>query len=327
MRSNLQGLFSKLKAYIQQNPDRDPNQDTVIEAALVVGAFLITFGLAALVQNVMGYNQIEGDGSGQVLSETVVNTDPLARLETTTTGADMAVPTGEGEGPPTTAVDSTIAMASELPEEATSEAFAELGPAVPAVASPVGGASLRSLAPLLKWSKTSGATAYYIEISRKPDVSGDGYYVDPVASDQLVSGSSWRPPAIAQSGSYYWHVGVGKKGQYKPRFSASHRISITAYPGVNSPGAGTSVGQNALKLSWDELDGADSYQIEIATSTKGGDVRGFEDFVLRESYIKATSFVPPRPLRPGTYYWHVRGIDKDSARGDFSPPVKFRVTD
>lgn len=315
-------LAKKIKQYIDLDEDRDKRLDNLIGAVIVIGLFMLAYGIADLINGPDPGDPVKAPKVVVVTNEAGVKIE----ASTTITVPEQVLPTGEAAGPKVTQAVAKLPLADELPKGATSEAFKKLGPFKPVAISPLGGATVRSLAPLLKWQKSKGASFYYAEIAKTPDVDKRGYFEEPVSLDPLISETSWRAPAIAESGTYYWHVAVGTKGRYLPTFGPSYKITILASPTVNGPSGGQEVGQDELNFRWDELDGASTYQIDVATDTAGADSqRGFTTFVLREEYIKATSFKPVRPLKPGTYYWHVRGIDASKARGEYSDIHKVVV--
>ena len=309
--------------YVESDDTRNKRLDNTIGAIIYFGTMAFLVGLVYLAYALLfggGADIPGGDAGGDGTKSTV------------STPAEEAPPTGEAEGSPESVNESTIPFASELPEGESGDGAGDGGSdgsaaagSRPSVVGPRSGSSLRSLSPELSWAEQSGVTSYYVEIARDPAVDADGYYREPTFFEALVSGGSWRLPAIQRSGAYYWHVGAGERGEYATSFSPSMRIEIISSPAVIAPTGGERVDQEGVRFEWRALDGAVSYQVEVSSAEDSDTQKGFSEFVFRESYIEDTSYKLTRALEPGEYYWHVRGIDEEKSRGAFSGAHRFVV--
>ncbi len=90
-----------------------------------------------------------------------------------------------------------------------------------------------------------------------------------------------------------------------------------AAPALLSP-PNKSAGTEIPEFTWDSVDGADDYQIEIATDSK------YKNVVDSTPTGGATSYTPAS-LESGTYYWHVRSINSFGVPGSWSSSFSFTL--
>lgn len=326
MKETFTSAWTRVRQFIDRDPARNPNYDRPL-SVLVIGTIVLVvlsgFGLIRYALTPGGQPASEGaivvDGGGGIANPEAVLVDE--------TLPEFSIPTGEATGGKEEVTEATVALSPDIPLDATRDVAPDVGPASPGVVSPGSGAAVRALAPELKWSKQSGATSYHLELSRSSATDEFGYFLDPVVSMPLLSSTSVRPPAIRENGTYYWHVGVGVKGKYEIRFSPTASIKVSADPVVMGPTGSATIKRSEFAMAWKALSGAASYQVEISKSTSGDAAKGYDEFVLRESYIEATVFTPKNIPRAGTYFWHVRGIDLSNSRGPFGENHKFVLID
>ncbi len=71
-------------------------------------------------------------------------------------------------------------------------------------------------------------------------------------------------------------------------------------PALIAPADGATLATDTPTLEWSAVDGAETYQVQVATN------QGFGNLVLNESNLNTTSVTPASPLDNGTYWWRVR---------------------
>lgn len=326
MKEKISSAWLALKQFIDRDPTRNTDRDRKIAVLLIAAIVLIVylgFGLMRVVLTPGGNPSNEGpilvdDGGG------IANRDAILTEETL---PEIAILSGDAQGGLEKETEPTIAFEPDIPLDATRDVAPEVGPNGPGLVSPASGSTVRALAPELKWSKQSGVTSYYMEMSRSTTTDADGYFIDPVVTMPLLSSSSIRPPAIRESGTYYWHVGVGVSGKYEIRFSSIASVKVNADPVVVSPTGTPTIKRSEFVLTWKALAGATSYQVEISKTSSGEAEKGYDEAVFRQSYIESVIFTPKNIPEAGTYFWHVRGIDSTNSRGPFGQSHKFILVD
>jgi len=326
MKEKISSAWLAVRQFIDRDPNRNPSHDRKI-AALLIAAIVISILLGfGWIRNALtpgGDPVNEGpiladDGGGIANRDAILTDDTLSEL---------AILTGDALGGLEKEPETTIQFEPDIPLDATRDVAPEVGPNRPSLVSPGSGSTVRALAPELKWSKQSGATSYHLEMSRASATDSDGYFIDPTVSMPLLSSTSVRPPAIRESGTYYWHIGVGVRGKYLIRFSSIASVRVNADPVVVSPTGAATIKRSGLALTWKALAGATSYQVQISKAIAGDVEKGYDEAVFNQSYLENVVFTPTNVPEAGTYYWHVRGIDSTNSRGPFGQSHKFVLVD
>ncbi len=326
MKEKISSAWLALKQFIDRDPNRNTDHDRKIAALLIAGIVLVVylgFGLMrdALTpgDNPSNEGPILADDEGGIANRDAILTDD--------TQPELAILTGDAQGGLEKETETTVGFEPDIPLDATRDVAPEVGPNGPGLVSPGSGSTVRALAPELKWSMQPGVTSYHLEMSRSTATDADGYFADPVVTMPLLSSTSIRPPAIRESGTYYWHIGVGVKGKYAIRFSSTASVKVNADPVVVSPTGTPTIKRSEFALTWKALAGATSYQVEISKTSSGGAEKGYDQAVFRQSYIESVVFTPKNIPAAGTYFWHVRGIDSTNSRGPFGQSHKFILVD
>jgi peptidyl-prolyl cis-trans isomerase B (cyclophilin B) len=164
----------------------------------------------------------------------------------------------------------------------------------------------------LTWDSVPGAVLYYLQISRTEDFS---------AIDTTIATTLTRyMPGNLKLGrtSYYWRVGAtngGRDGGFSP--IRKFTTSILVPRGV-APATGSTVETTSPVLSWNRVEGATSYRVQLST-------RVTYTPLLLDSVGIVDTFVVLGNLVPGTkYFWRVRALE-DTAAGTFSSNSTFTV--
>jgi len=176
---------------------------------------------------------------------------------------------------------------------------------------------------LLSWQPVLGAVRYEVAIARDSKMTS---LVD--GTQTVTTATSDVPPATLSNGTYYWTVTPVDAEKHEGTTSAVHSFSWT-WPTSTTTTLANLV-ENPLDalvgppadplrfydplLSWTSVAGAAKYELDVNFSS---------DFnassrVCCSSTTVATGYSPTRPLPNNTYYWRVRPINTDGAKGDWT---------
>ena len=168
--------------------------------------------------------------------------------------------------------------------------------------------------PVLEWSRVATAVEYEVQVSAS-DNFGSFLY------NATTENSRATPPAKLPSGTdLYWRVrGVTSGGAAGSWSFGQFAIVPDAAPTLEAPEDGADLqqpGQPPL-LSWDPVEGATGYVIEVDND---------DQFVGATSYTsKVTSFLVPDPGPELTYFWRVRATFDGGYTGDWSDARSFNI--
>jgi len=157
----------------------------------------------------------------------------------------------------------------------------------------------------LEWAALDGATQYEINL----------YSYCPACPDQKLLDATYltTETCLALSGltpgsTYYWKVRVSCGEPVVSKWSDlwSFDTALTAVPYLCSPICGSSGIILTTNFSWDEVAGAVSYDIQVATD------EAFANLVVDDS-ATVNAYVPAAALDYfTTYYWRVRAVGASS---------------
>ena len=173
--------------------------------------------------------------------------------------------------------------------------------------SPAAGSSTTDTTPALSWNAVSGAAGYEVQIAGSEAGLASAQAVE-------VSAASYTPStALTNNQTHYWRVrakdGDGQHGAW----SAINSLSINwgAVSGL-SPADETSTTDTTPGLSWNAVEGAAGYEVQIADSEAGlASAQSVE--------VSGTSYTPSTALTNNqTHYWRVRAKDGDGQHGAWS---------
>lgn len=169
---------------------------------------------------------------------------------------------------------------------------------------------------LLSWSPVLGAVRYEVAIARDPKMTSL------VKGAQAVTtATSYIPPSTLADGTYYWTVTPMDAGKHEGLRSVVRSFTW------GWPTATTTSLQNLIQnpfdaqrfydplISWTPVPGAAEYELDINFS---------QDFnpssrVCCSKTTVATGYSPTRPLPNNTYFWQVRPINAQGAKGVWTP--------
>ncbi|MEI6089996.1 MAG: T9SS type A sorting domain-containing protein [bacterium] len=152
----------------------------------------------------------------------------------------------------------------------------------------------------LNWSKHTGGSEYQIQISESADF--ETAFVDIKLNNLL----EFQPDKLEYYKTYYWRVRIvigTRVGLWSEIWSFKTGIETTAL--MNPPNKSVDR-PTTIKFKWFEILGAEYYQLQISKNEQ------FKDMVYStDSIIEAEQYIDD--LEPETtYFWHVRGWNKES---------------
>ncbi|HSS67822.1 MAG TPA: Ig-like domain-containing protein [Nocardioidaceae bacterium] len=166
-------------------------------------------------------------------------------------------------------------------------------PAAPSDLSPDG--TVVSGAPVLSWSRVKGAVEYDVQIATSPDFS-------PALYDETTENSQATPIAnLPTGGDLYWRVRAVSSSHVRGSWgNASFAHEVDAGPQLLTPAPGAQLQepQDSPLLTWEPVNRATSYTVEIDTDDQ------FIDATTKP--VKGNGYTFPTAIVQQTYYWHVK---------------------
>lgn len=186
---------------------------------------------------------------------------------------------------------------------------------VPQLTSPVNGATLVSVTPILQWNSLASTATYTVYVSMRPDFSTIIYSKD-------TTGTSLLLPTLQRATAYYWRVRAQTPGDTTAWSSAR---SFTTLP--NAPNSITLIYPDSGKqdsyrndwLMWQADYTATAYLIQISQSPLFVSI--FDSATVMSVGYRNTNKVF---TSGSTYFWRVRGSNT-GGDGPFSSVWSFRI--
>ena len=180
--------------------------------------------------------------------------------------------------------------------------------------SPPDGSTTTDTTPALSWNAVSGAAGYEVQIAGSEAGLASAQAVE-------VSAASYTPStALTNNQTHYWRVrakdGDGQSGAWSAIISLS--INWGAVSGL-SPADGATTTDTTPALSWNAVEGATGYEVQIAGSEGGLDS-------AQAVEAGGTSYTPTTALTNNqTHYWRVRAKDGDGQHGAWSAIISLSI--
>ncbi|MBZ0290254.1 MAG: hypothetical protein K8I30_21700, partial [Anaerolineae bacterium] len=208
-------------------------------------------------------------------------------------------------------------------------------PLAPMLTGPVTGSSFSAVLPLLQWNDlippptaTWTVDHYEVQIAKNATFTLNLQSFNPVPSEYQVVGPLGE-------GTYYWRVRAYNNYLAPGAFSAARTFIIdgtgTLVPSLTLPADNSSSGVKTPTFTWTKPVGAVRFEIRYSSNYPASYAPGDElnttgtvaiTSLTPTTLLIATSYKPPSPLIPGTYYWQVRAFD---AAGNPSPWTNLRT--
>lgn len=189
---------------------------------------------------------------------------------------------------------------------------ASVVPERPVLTAPTDGSKSIGETALLEWETVASAAYYVVEVSTSPTFTTLHLQQGGLAVTELnVAGLE---PGLVR---YYWRVRAVNSGgtsEYSPVWSF---ITIIAAPELVAPSSGETDVSRVPTLTWDAVNGAVSYYVQIATNITFGSI------VEEQSGLTSLSFTTSELEANRRYYWRVRAVDASGKEGPFSVRRSF----
>lgn len=200
------------------------------------------------------------------------------------TGLKSRAAVGKITGLPTGTVNALLQTIAPAPPT--------VPPAIPTLNSPAAGATNVATNPTFSWSAASNAQSYTLEVSTSSTFSSSVQIFNTTSTSQAVSG-------LLQGTPYYWRVKANNVVGSSAYTSSRTFTTTLSAPTLTSPANGATGVPRLATLTWNAIQGVESYEIQISTSSK------FTGAATVSS-ASATYTVPSQLNSRTTYYWRVR---------------------
>lgn len=165
------------------------------------------------------------------------------------------------------------------------------------------------------WNTVKGAHSYSLEISPSQDFTNIVYSQAGITDTSITIGE------IETYSMQYWRVRAATLGGTLSNWSAVRSLMLVGQltqPVLTSPGDGVQNQPTALTFRWDEVPGADNYNLQIST------VPNFSSTFIDVENIPQTDYYVDGLDYDRTYYWRVRGRN-DAGFGPWSSVWSFET--
>ena len=178
----------------------------------------------------------------------------------------------------------------------------------------VNGAMGVSTSPTLSWNKTSGASTYRLEVNTKSDFTGIVVFNNNTIADTMQSLSG-----LAYNTTYYWRVTAGSNALAKTSTSSVYSFTTKLATTTLSSPANNSSGMSLTPtLSWSAVAGANTYRLEVNTSSN------FTGTVIYDqNTLISTSKIIGGLADNVKYYWRVTALNSSGNTSDASSVFSF----
>jgi len=193
--------------------------------------------------------------------------------------------------------------------EAEEEDVPEMGRVT--LSSPTDGAVDQPDALTFEWDAMTGAEHYRIMVDESNEFTSS-------IIDETVTGTSFDAEGLEPGTTYYWGVRAQAGddiGEWSQTWSFSTESTQIGQVVLSSPSDGASNQPTSVTLSWQELQNADEYQVQLASNSS------FSNLVDDELVFSTPHNVSGLNNNQ-TYYWRVRGV-VGSETGDWSAYRQF----
>ncbi len=171
--------------------------------------------------------------------------------------------------------------------------------------------------PTYKWSRPSSAKYYRFKYTSVGDPDTELYLSD------VLRSYKFKAPAIDE-GIYYWCAQAGDTAGNWSDWSTPFTITIIpptpSRPSLGAPTKGSLINaeENPPTLSWNAVDYAESYDLQVSTSSR------FSTLEIDQTGITETTYALSA-LDDGKYYWRVRAKNSNDVYGSWSSAWYFSV--
>ena len=151
------------------------------------------------------------------------------------------------------------------------------------------------------WDAVTDADEYYIDIAR------DAGFTTLSEEDVLVDdGTSYEVTSLFDAEEYYWRVRASNDGGISSNSATAETVTLPETPVALDA---ESIFSNKFTAKWDEVDGAESYRLDVSESSDFSSyLSGFEDLE-----VSSTSQQVDGLSENVEYYYRVRAVNTSGA--------------
>ena len=187
-------------------------------------------------------------------------------------------------------------------------------PGKPQLSAPLNQAHLSTATPAFSWLAVDDGYTYQLQIDDK------GNFSSPAQDVTLAPGvTSYVSAPLPDGGKFYWRVRaineVGVAGAWSSKWKFT--LSQLSEPGLLAPGDKTAMCDDTPTFTWNAVDGATRYQLQIDDDRKFKSPN--QDASTTGRNLTAAS------LPDGKYYWRVRAVSTQGVPGDWSKTWQVTV--
>lgn len=181
----------------------------------------------------------------------------------------------------------------------------------PTLTSPANNASLDELRPAMNWQSDPDAESYNIQIATNSNFSS-------LVFNTNVATNQYTPTTDLTNFTQYWWRAQTKDGAYTSAWSSSRTftVEILSPPNLTLPADLAENVATPLDLSWQAVQGATSYFLEISTDNQ------FANTILSSDIGNNTTYSATTLSNLTQYYWRVKTV-KDALESDWSAIRSF----
>jgi hypothetical protein len=171
-------------------------------------------------------------------------------------------------------------------------------PSSPVLSAPANGSAGVSLTPTLDWNDVSGASTYTVHVAT------DAGFSNVVINESGLTSSQYAVTSgLSNNTQYFWRVSAANAGgtsSYSSPFSFTTIVAAPSAPALSTPSNGASGVPVTPTLDWNDVSGASTYTVQVATDA------AFSNLVINQSGVASSQYVISSALNNNTqYFWRV----------------------
>ena len=189
----------------------------------------------------------------------------------------------------------------------TQSLMLDVHPQPPLLVKPENSKTMRGKGPLLRWTASSEARSYYLQISLYEDFSKI------LLEQKNIKDNYFDMSKLKEIQTYYWRVASISSDEEVGPFSLSRNFVIKAIPELVNTQLKAS--DDNITLSWQDSDRGQSYNYQLAEDIE------FNKIISQDDLKNPQLIIPQSDM--GVRYFRVRSIETDGYIGNWSASQKI----
>ncbi|MCH6202140.1 hypothetical protein MMU07_21360, partial [Aquiflexum sp. LQ15W] len=167
-----------------------------------------------------------------------------------------------------------------------------------------------SIKPVFSWAKVPNTQSYQIQVSTVSDFS------NLVINQSNLTETSFTSPLLSENRNYFWRVrarNASGTGSFSG-IGAFTTVTLSTSPEMPIPLRpinGITINPINIKLEWQPVSGAETYQVQVSTNSS------FSNLLINQANIQSTHFDISNLNSNMLYFWRVRAVNR-SGNGVYS---------